>query len=95
MYLLQINPDSYNNFLYLAGALVLSLIITYFIIKSAVNGARITAYQQAQLKLAALMARKDGVELEEIKMILNEADHYILLADGNHFDKVISNISAA
>jgi hypothetical protein len=42
--------------------------------------------------LTALLAKKHGIDKENVESALNEADHNILLEDGNLFEKQLSNV---
>jgi hypothetical protein len=79
MYLLQTAPD--NTLFYGFLGLIIYLVIIRLIIKSAVNGSRSTAYLEAQLKLTAMMAKRNGVDPKDIKLIIERADATIFNND--------------
>jgi hypothetical protein len=53
---------------------------------------KIVKYQRSMLKLTALMAKKSGISGELIEKSLHEADAWILVENGNNFEKELSNI---
>jgi hypothetical protein len=82
MFLLQIDlTKTPDMLLVIVTAAIINALILYMIIKASLNGARSTAYLEAQLKLTAMMAKRNGVNSSDIKYILERADPSIISND--------------
>lgn len=71
---------------------IAAIVVSILMIIAVLKIPRIAAYNKATLKLTALIAKKHGIDKENIESALNEADHNILIEDGNRFEKQLSNV---
>jgi hypothetical protein len=84
--LLQIEGNV--SWIYILGCLI-GLLITFLIIKGAINSSKLAKYQKAQLKLMAAIAEHQGVEYDLIEQIVFESDPEF--ATDRHFQRETEN----
>jgi hypothetical protein len=68
---------------------IAAIVITILMIIAVLTIPKIAKYQKATLKLTALIAKKNGVAIDEIQAVLNSTDPSIRQEYNNQMDKFL------
>lgn len=75
----------------IVGILIIlaAIVILILMVVAVLTIPKIAKYQKGTLKLTALIAKKNGVEIDEIKSVLTTSDETIRTEYNNQFDKFL------